>query len=137
MIFFTLLKQDFHSINVSTRFTLSITLRTKYRCAYYLQWIRQKLLTKKRWQTSSVIRQKGESQNGCFKKSKARQNFRKANISVLDALRDQYWLCPYFTKVLSIKECVKIPMPAHQVLSLTGYNFGASFSTSATLVNKI
>ena len=30
---------------------------------------------------SSVIRQKGESQNGCFKKDKARQNFRKTNIS--------------------------------------------------------
>ena len=30
---------------------------------------------------SSVIRQKGESQNGCFKKNKARQIFRKTNIS--------------------------------------------------------
>ena len=30
---------------------------------------------------SSVIRQKGESQNGCFQKTKARQIFRKTNIS--------------------------------------------------------
>ena len=30
---------------------------------------------------SSVIRQKGESQNGCFKKNKARQIFRKTIIS--------------------------------------------------------
>ena len=30
---------------------------------------------------SSVIRQKGESQNGGFQERKARQNFRKTNIS--------------------------------------------------------
>ena len=31
--------------------------------------------------TSSVTRQKGESQNECFKKKKARQIFQKTNIS--------------------------------------------------------
>ena len=31
--------------------------------------------------TSSVIRQKGELQNGCYKKNKASQIFRKTNIS--------------------------------------------------------
>ena len=34
-------------------------------------------------------------------------------------------------------ECVKVPMPAHQVLSLTVYIFEASYNTSATQVNKI
>ena len=28
-------------------------------------------------------------------------------------------------------------MPVHQVLTLTGYNFETSYSTSATRVNKI
>ena len=32
-------------------------------------------------QNSAVIRQKGESQNGCFKKKKTRQIFWKAIIS--------------------------------------------------------
>ena len=34
-------------------------------------------------------------------------------------------------------ECVKVPMPAHQVLPLTAYIFEASYSTSATQANKI
>ena len=35
------------------------------------------------------------------------------------------------------KECVKVPIPAHQVLTLTAYIFEASYSTSATQANKI
>ena len=34
-------------------------------------------------------------------------------------------------------ECVKVPLPAHQVLSLMTYIFEASYSTSATQANKI
>ena len=34
-------------------------------------------------------------------------------------------------------ECVKVPMPAHQVLPLTVYIFEASYSTSATQAYKI
>ena len=34
-------------------------------------------------------------------------------------------------------ECVKVPMPAHQVLPLTAYIFEASYSTSATQASKI
>ena len=34
-------------------------------------------------------------------------------------------------------ECVKVPMPAHQILPLTAYIFEASYSTSATQANKI
>ena len=34
-------------------------------------------------------------------------------------------------------ECVKVPMPAHQVLPLTGNIFEASYGTSATQANKI
>ena len=34
-------------------------------------------------------------------------------------------------------ECVKVPMPAHEVLPLTGYIFEASCSTAATQANKI
>ena len=34
-------------------------------------------------------------------------------------------------------ECVKLPVLVHQVLSLTGYIFEASYSTSATQANKI
>ena len=36
-----------------------------------------------------------------------------------------------------VNECVKVPIPAHQVLPLTVYIFEASYSTSATHVNKI
>ena len=35
------------------------------------------------------------------------------------------------------KECVKVPMPAPQVLPLTVYIFEASYSTSATQAKKI
>ena len=35
------------------------------------------------------------------------------------------------------KECVKMPMPAHQVLPLTGHIFEESVSTSVTGLNKI
>ena len=34
-------------------------------------------------------------------------------------------------------ECVKVPIPAHQVLPLKAYIFEASYSTSATQANKI
>ena len=34
-------------------------------------------------------------------------------------------------------ECVKVPMPAHQVLPLTAYIFEASYSMSATQASKI
>ena len=34
-------------------------------------------------------------------------------------------------------ECVKVPMPAHEVLPLMGYIFEASYSTSAMQANKI
>ena len=37
----------------------------------------------------------------------------------------------------ALLECVKVPMPAHQVLPLTAYIFEASYSTSVTQVNKI
>ena len=40
-------------------------------------------------------------------------------------------------KILAYYECVKVPMPAHQVLPLTAYIFEASYSTSATQANKI
>ena len=36
-----------------------------------------------------------------------------------------------------VYECVKVPMPAHQVLPLMGYIFEASYSTSATGVNRM
>ena len=35
------------------------------------------------------------------------------------------------------RECVKVPVPARQVLSLTEYTFEASYNMSATQVNKI
>ena len=35
------------------------------------------------------------------------------------------------------RESVKVPMPADQVLRLTGYIFEASYSTSVTQANKI
>ena len=34
-------------------------------------------------------------------------------------------------------ECVKVPMPGHQVLSLAAYIFKASYCTPATQTNKI
>ena len=36
-----------------------------------------------------------------------------------------------------VYEGVKVPMPSHQVLPLTGNIFEASYSTSATRINKI
>ena len=39
-------------------------------------------------------------------------------------------------KIILEYECVKVPVPAHQVLSLTWYIFEASCSTSATRANK-
>ena len=34
-------------------------------------------------------------------------------------------------------ECVNVPMPADQVLPLTGYILEANYSTSITWINKI
>ena len=34
-------------------------------------------------------------------------------------------------------ECVKVPMPAHQIFPLTVYIFEASYRMSATQANKI
>ena len=42
-----------------------------------------------------------------------------------------------FMSVKATNECVKVPMPAHQVLPLTACIFEASYSTSATQANKI
>ena len=44
-------------------------------------YVTSKNMTGYHLQISLVIRQKGKSQNGCFKKNKARQIFRKRNIS--------------------------------------------------------
>ena len=41
------------------------------------------------------------------------------------------------TNEFTNEECVKVPMPAHQALSLTGYIFEASYSMSRKRVNKI
>ena len=51
-------------------------------------------------------------------------------VRVLFNLKATLMLCCY-------QECVKVPMPAHQVLPLTAYIFEASYSTSATQANKI
>ena len=40
-------------------------------------------------------------------------------------------------RVCLLFECVEVPMPAHQVLPLTGHNFEASFSTPVTWVIKL
>ena len=48
------------------------------------------------------------------------------------------WLLNWTLERLAVAiECVKVPMPAHQVLPLAEYIFEASYSTSATQANKI
>ena len=51
-------------------------------------------------------------------------------VRVLFNLKATLMLCCY-------QECVKVSMPAHQVLPLMAYIFEASYSTSATQANKI
>ena len=42
-----------------------------------------------------------------------------------------------FKKIPCSMECVKVSMPAHQVLPLTAYIFKASYNTVATQANTI
>ena len=51
----------------------------------------------------------------------------------------QFWEFDCLSKFCfqTITECVKVSVAVHQVLPVTGYIFKASFSTSATRVNKI
>ena len=51
-------------------------------------------------------------------------------VRVLFNLKATVMLCCY-------QECVKVSMPAYQVLPLMAYIFEASYSTSATQANKI
>ena len=80
--------------------------------------------------TPTIIRQKGESQNGCFKKNKARQIFRKTNISY-PLIRTHTWesgvLCFLVTPILRFAL-----LPYYR-----RYDLSYLFTTYCTLQTKI
>ena len=65
------------------------------------------------------------------------KNWRRISLLNINTKLISKVLAERLKNVLPSLECVKVTMPAHQVLLLTTYIFDASYGTSATQANKI